>query len=339
MSRFPRTLSLILTLGLFLASCRPQTADRRPQADGGQPSTPSPVPTLTPTPAPTLTPTFTPTPTPDLAEVLGAPAEVARVEMVNENLALGYDADGNLVSWYGAKDRLWHTGQELRFVPEIMQMHGEPVPAIIEFVAEEGSQDAEAVKGKLREINPRGNIRLFHSYAGVDMAEVILDPAVLVWRKTEEVTLFPGNITNEEILYQVDSVWAYLAGGKVHLIQLPARGIVNTVVDETYDQFYLLTPESIQKLLPIGSRRFVSFFVPVDTSRANLDEWHAAIEGECRSYSPASRLTACFYNEWESFRVLYYSSEAIESLIYGSSAIVRFEGDDIVIVSIFATLR
>ena len=42
MSRFPRTLSLILTLGLFLAACGPQTADRRPQADGGQPSTLSP---------------------------------------------------------------------------------------------------------------------------------------------------------------------------------------------------------------------------------------------------------------------------------------------------------
>jgi hypothetical protein len=34
MSRFTRTLSLILTLSLFLASCGPQTADRRRTVDG-----------------------------------------------------------------------------------------------------------------------------------------------------------------------------------------------------------------------------------------------------------------------------------------------------------------
>jgi hypothetical protein len=64
MSRFTRTLSLFLTLSLLLASCGPQTADRRPQADGGQTSTPSPTFTLAPTSAPTLTPTPTPEPTP-----------------------------------------------------------------------------------------------------------------------------------------------------------------------------------------------------------------------------------------------------------------------------------
>jgi hypothetical protein len=64
MSRFPRFLILFLTLSLLLASCGPQTADRRPQADGGQTSTPSPTFTLAPTSAPTLTPTPTPEPTP-----------------------------------------------------------------------------------------------------------------------------------------------------------------------------------------------------------------------------------------------------------------------------------
>jgi hypothetical protein len=64
MSRFTRTLSLILTLSIFLASCRPQTADRRPQVDGGQPTVPSPALVLSPSPAPTFTPTPEPTPTP-----------------------------------------------------------------------------------------------------------------------------------------------------------------------------------------------------------------------------------------------------------------------------------
>jgi hypothetical protein len=64
MPRFPRFLLLFLTFSLLLASCIPQTADRRPQADGGQPTVSSPAPTLTPSPAPTFTPTPEPTPTP-----------------------------------------------------------------------------------------------------------------------------------------------------------------------------------------------------------------------------------------------------------------------------------
>jgi hypothetical protein len=64
MFRFPRFLILFLTLSLLLASCRPPTADRRPQANGGQPTVPSPTFTLTPIPAPTSTLTPEPTPTP-----------------------------------------------------------------------------------------------------------------------------------------------------------------------------------------------------------------------------------------------------------------------------------
>ena len=88
MSRFPRTLSLILTLGLLLASCRPQTADRRPQADGGQPSTPSPSSTLTPTP--TLIPTPTEIPRPSL-ESLGLSAET-RAVLTRQGWLITWDA-------------------------------------------------------------------------------------------------------------------------------------------------------------------------------------------------------------------------------------------------------
>jgi hypothetical protein len=77
MSRFPRFLILFLTLSLLFAACRPQTADRRPQADGGwltvdggQPTVPSPTFTLSPSP----TPTETPIPQPSL-ESLGLFAE------------------------------------------------------------------------------------------------------------------------------------------------------------------------------------------------------------------------------------------------------------------------
>jgi hypothetical protein len=63
MPRFPRFLILFLTLSLLFAACRPQTADRRPQADGGpstvddgQPSTPTPTLTLSPTPTQTEIP-------------------------------------------------------------------------------------------------------------------------------------------------------------------------------------------------------------------------------------------------------------------------------------------
>ena len=79
MPRFSPLLALLLILSLFLASCRPQTADRRPQADGGpltvdggQPTASSPAPTLTPTL--TATPTQTEIPRPSL-ESLGLFAE------------------------------------------------------------------------------------------------------------------------------------------------------------------------------------------------------------------------------------------------------------------------
>jgi hypothetical protein len=63
MSRFPRFIILLLALSLLFAACRPQTADRRPQADGrpltvngSQPTVPSPTFTLSPSPTPTETP-------------------------------------------------------------------------------------------------------------------------------------------------------------------------------------------------------------------------------------------------------------------------------------------
>ena len=73
MPRFPRTLALLLTLSLLLASCGPQTADRRPQADGGQPTVPSPTLTLSPSPA--VPPTITSTPAPPSLESLGLSPE------------------------------------------------------------------------------------------------------------------------------------------------------------------------------------------------------------------------------------------------------------------------
>jgi hypothetical protein len=77
MSRSLRFLILFLTLSLLFAACRPQTADRRPQADGrpltvngSQPTVPSPTFTLSPSP----TPTETPIPQPSL-ESLGLSTE------------------------------------------------------------------------------------------------------------------------------------------------------------------------------------------------------------------------------------------------------------------------
>ena len=98
MSRFTRTLSLILTLSLFLASCRPQTADRRPQADGGQPTAPSPTLTLSPSPSPT--PTEIPQPS---LESLGLTAEIQQM----------FDRQGWDIAWdsqnarYTINQRKW----------------------------------------------------------------------------------------------------------------------------------------------------------------------------------------------------------------------------------------
>jgi hypothetical protein len=79
MYRFSRSLILFLIFSLFLVSCKPQTADRRPQVDGGrltmdggQPTVSSPAPTLTPTPTETAIPTEIPQPS---LESLGLSAE------------------------------------------------------------------------------------------------------------------------------------------------------------------------------------------------------------------------------------------------------------------------
>jgi len=192
------------------------------------------------------------------------------------------------------------------------------VPAIIEFVAEEGSQDAEAVKGKLREISPRDGIgEIFHP-PGADFMSVDLDPAILVHRITKKVTLFPGDNDNEETVYRADLTYAYRAGGKVHLIQAPLLGIVNTNDDE----FYLLTPESIQKLPSIGSRQYVSFGMAVNTRTPDLNEWQQDSETYC-PFTPHQ--TACFYHYWIDFQRLY-SVEEVRDLIYNSSGLVVLDG-------------
>ena len=96
MPRLIRTLTLLLTLSLLLASCGPQTADRRPQANGGQPTAPSPTLTLSPSPTPTEIPQ------PSL-ESLGLTAEIQQM----------FDRQGWLITWdsqnarYTIRQRKW----------------------------------------------------------------------------------------------------------------------------------------------------------------------------------------------------------------------------------------
>jgi len=76
MPRFTRTLTLLLTLSLFLAACLSPQGGGPWTADGGQPTVPSPALVLSPspTPTPTLIPTPTEIPRPSL-ESLGLNAE------------------------------------------------------------------------------------------------------------------------------------------------------------------------------------------------------------------------------------------------------------------------
>jgi hypothetical protein len=105
MYRFSRSLILFLIFSLFLAACRPQTADRRPQADdgrltvdGGQTGTP------TPTFAPTLTatPTETPIPRPSL-ESLGLFAETQAL-LQRQGWDIAWDAQN---ARYLIRQRAW----------------------------------------------------------------------------------------------------------------------------------------------------------------------------------------------------------------------------------------
>jgi hypothetical protein len=119
-------------------------------------------------------------------------------------------------------------------------------------------------------------------------------------------------------LYQVYETFAYRAGGKVHLIQAPVRGIVNTADD----QFYLLTPESIQELMPIGSRQFVTLRIAVNTSTPDMDGRQRRVENYCYSMTPHP--TACIFAfSWRFQRL--YSVEEVRDLIYNSSGLVVLE--------------
>jgi hypothetical protein len=105
MPRFSPLLALLLILSLFLASCRPQTADRRPQADGrpltvngSQPTVPSPTFTLSPSP----TPTETPIPQPSL-ESLGLSTETQAL-LNRQGWDIAWDAQN---ACYLIRQRAW----------------------------------------------------------------------------------------------------------------------------------------------------------------------------------------------------------------------------------------
>jgi hypothetical protein len=106
MSRFPRFLILFLTLSLLFAACRPPTADRRPQADGGRLTvdggqTGTPTPTFAPTL--TATPTETPTPRPSL-ESLGLSAETQALLKRRQGWDIAWDAQN---ARYLIRQRAW----------------------------------------------------------------------------------------------------------------------------------------------------------------------------------------------------------------------------------------
>jgi len=107
MSRFPRLLTLLLTFSLFLASCRPQTADRRPQADGGQTTVPSP----SPSPSPTPTPTEIPRPS---LESLGLSAET-RAALTRQGWLITWDAQN---ARYTLSQRSWDETNQT-FTPQL----------------------------------------------------------------------------------------------------------------------------------------------------------------------------------------------------------------------------
>ncbi len=123
MYRFSRSIILFLIFSLFLASCRPQTADRRPQADGGrltmnggQPTVSSPAPTLTPTPQPT--PTETAIPRPSL-ESLGLFAETQAL-LQRQGWDIAWDAQN---ARYLIRQRAWDEASQ-SFTPQLTHEAG-----------------------------------------------------------------------------------------------------------------------------------------------------------------------------------------------------------------------
>jgi hypothetical protein len=120
MPRSLQFLILILTLSL-LASCGPQTADRRPQADGGQltvdggqPTLPSPTFTLSPSPTPTETPTSRPS-----LESLGLFAETQAL-LKRQGWDIAWDAQNTR---YLIRQRAWDEANKT-FTPQLTHEAG-----------------------------------------------------------------------------------------------------------------------------------------------------------------------------------------------------------------------
>jgi hypothetical protein len=121
MSRSPRFIILFLALSLLFAACRPQTADRKPQADGGrltvdgsQPTLPSPTFTLSPSP----TPTETPIPQPSL-ESLGLFAETQAL-LKRQGWDIAWDAQN---ARYLIRQAAWDEASQ-SFTPQLTHEAG-----------------------------------------------------------------------------------------------------------------------------------------------------------------------------------------------------------------------
>jgi hypothetical protein len=116
MYRFSRSLILFLIFSFFLACCRPQTADRRLQADGGrltvdggQPTVPSPTFTLSPSPTPTETPILQPS-----LESFGLFAETQAL-LKRQGWDIAWDAQN---ARYLIRQRAWDEASQA-FTPQL----------------------------------------------------------------------------------------------------------------------------------------------------------------------------------------------------------------------------
>jgi hypothetical protein len=166
--------------------------------------------------------------------------------------------------------------RNMRWTPEIMQIKGESIPAMLKVISQEGS--ATDIPSGLREVSfgPEGRI---YPLAYGTIQYMGMSYLTLSQKITEKVTVFPGVRAKEATMYQVYLTFNYLANGRVRQLQVLSKGQIGIRKGSP-----VLTKSFINDFFKIGSRYFVYLEFFLDTSAFNRDKVLEADQKLCVDY-------------------------------------------------------
>jgi len=216
------------------------------------------------------------------------------------------EKDSRLVNAYfdGSQWVVPDAAKNMRWTPELMQIKGISVPAILEVISQE-SGDVTA-----REILVTGEDRIYHVDSG-DIQYMNLRNLTLNQRTTETVTVFPGITGREETMYQARLIFVYSANSRIHQVQFLAQGQTGF---ETND--LILTDRNIKDFFQIGLRYVVDFNFALDTGTYNRNKERSVSDKYC-----ADSGINCSYANWRN-GIKFYIFAELKNRLYNSRDLV-----------------